>query len=267
MHTYILKALWGMDDRLPIEERLRAIKDAGYDGVEHAFTDPFRVRDLCQELGLVHVPMIFANTIEDFTKTLEIVRPSAPLLVTSHTGRDRMTFDEGCRFLERAIAAEDEARVAVAHETHRSRLFFSPWSTGPYLERFPSLKLLADFSHWCVVCESNLDTAAEIVDLACSRTIHIHGRVGYEEGPQVSDPRAPEYQPYVERFERWWDTIRERRDAARAAFLTFTPEYGPPAYLHTLPYTRQPVANLWDICLWAADRARKRWNLPAAKAA
>jgi hypothetical protein len=39
--------------------------------------------------------------------------------------------------------------------------------------------------------------------------------------------------------------------------LTFTPEYGPPTYLHTLPHTQMPVADLWQVCLWAAARARQ----------
>jgi hypothetical protein len=110
------------------------------------------------------------------------------------------------------------------------------------------------------VCESTLDDAKEILDLACSRATHIHGRVGYEEGPQVPDPRAPEFHDHLARHEGWWDQIHEARKAAGTDVLTFTPEYGPPPYLHTLPHTRQPVADLWEICLWSADRARARWN-------
>lgn len=34
-----------------------------------------------------------------------------------------------------------------------------------------------------------------------------HCRVGYDHGPQVSDPRAPEWLPYMEGHERWWDRI------------------------------------------------------------
>jgi hypothetical protein len=39
------------------------------------------------------------------------------------------------------------------------------------------------------------------------------------------------------------------------AASTLTPEYGPPAYLHTLPHTAMPVADLWAICHWQAQRA------------
>ena len=79
------------------------------------------------------------------------------------------------------------------------RLFLSPFPTYSYLTQFPELQINADFSHWCVVCESLLEDLDEILSLACARAIHVHGRVGYQEGPQVPDPRAPENQEYLKR--------------------------------------------------------------------
>ena len=35
---------------------------------------------------------------------------------------------------------------------------------------------------------------------------------------------------------------------------TLTPEFGPPAYQHTLPFTGVPVSNLEEICDWQARR-------------
>jgi hypothetical protein len=39
-----------------------------------------------------------------------------------------------------------------------------------------------------------------------------------------------------------------------ADVLTFTPEFGPPGYMPVLPYTKQPVADLWELNLWMAER-------------
>ena len=36
--------------------------------------------------------------------------------------------------------------------------------------------------------------------------------------------------------------------------MTFTPEFGPPGYMPTLPYTKQPVADLWELNAWMARR-------------
>jgi hypothetical protein len=95
------------------------------------------------------------------------------------------------------------------------------------------------------------------VKKAAQRCIHIHGRVGYEAGPQVADPRAYEYSRHVTAFERWWAWVWEDQAARQLEFSTFTPAYGPPPYLHTLPHTNVPVASLSEICDWQAERARE----------
>ncbi len=46
----------------------------------------------------------------------------------------------------------------------------------------------------------------------------------------------------------------EAHEGWRVELLTFTPEFAPPDYMHTLPYTGAPVADLWDICLWMTER-------------
>ena len=43
------------------------------------------------------------------------------------------------------------------------------------------------------------------------------------------------------------------------AVSTLTPEFGPPLYLHTLPYTQAPVADWADICDWQARRQQARF--------
>lgn len=118
------------------------------------------------------------------------------------------------------------------------------------------LRITADYSHWVNVCERLPNDEADALALANRRAIHIHRRVGYEEGPQVPDPAAPEYAAQREWHERQWQQIRRWHEEAGAQVLTFTPEYGPPNDLHTLPHTNVPVADLWQVCLWGAECAR-----------
>jgi hypothetical protein len=129
------------------------------------------------------------------------------------------------------------------------------------LEALPEVKLCADLSHWVCVCERLLQTEAEIVALAARHTHHIHARVGYEQGPQVPDPRAPEYADHLRAHEQWWDLIWQSQRERGLESSTLTPEFGPPAYLHTMPGTQRPVADLWEICEWQADRQRNRFAL------
>ncbi|MBI1389009.1 MAG: sugar phosphate isomerase/epimerase [bacterium] len=257
----VCKALWGMTEGESLEDKLRLIHEAGYDGVETGAPDmePAQWIDLCTKYNLTFVGQIFAEDAITFHRQYQEILPYQPVLINAHGGRDKMTFAEGKEFFHEALRIEAGGGAAVAHETHRGRLLYAPWTAAAYLNQFESLSICADFSHWCCVCESMLGDVTEMVELACRRAIHIHGRVGYEEGPQVPDPRAPEHQSHVMSHEQWWDAIRNARIAANAPRLTFTPEYGPPRYMHTLPYTDQPVASLWDICLWGARRIRQRW--------
>jgi len=245
------------------ERQLKRIGNAGYDGVMCAqpALAPAQWKDLLAEYGLHYVAELKASAATDMVVKLEEIHAYAPLLVNAHSGQDRMTFEEGCRFFDEVIRAEKTLGLIVAHETHRRRLLYAPWITAHYLKAFPDLRITADFSHWCVVCESLLDELDDLVELACSRTIHIHGRVGYEQGPQVADPRAPELAAHLQRFEQWWDAIYRARRECGAEWLGFDPEFGPPPYQHSLPYSDQPAADVWDICLWMANRQRQRWQI------
>lgn len=159
-------------------------------------------------------------------------------------------------FFETALKTQAAIGLPVSHETHRGRLLFTPWDTAFYLRQFPDLRITADYSHWVNVCERLPDDQQAALTLANERAAHVHGRVGYEEGPQVPDPAAPEYGPQVAWHERQWQAIKANRTAAGET-LTFTPEYGPPPYLHTLPHTNVPVADLWKVCLHGMQRARE----------
>lgn len=264
MRIRFFKSLWGTADTGPSEDVLRRIRDAGYDGFEWYVTGPVpaELPELLDRHGLDWSAQIIHDTAEEMREAMRRIAPFRPLRFVVHGGRDHFSFEEGCRFFAEMLDAAGEAGIPVAHETHRYRLLYSPWVAKRYLEEFPALRLNADFSHWTCVSECLLDDSPGVMELACSRAIHIHARVGHEEGPQVSDPRAPEFARHVARFEQWWDKIRDGA-ARHDTDLIVVPEYGPPPYMPTLPYTRKPVADLWEICQWQTDRLRQRWNLSA----
>lgn len=260
MKTLYLKSLWGMGGTL--DEQLAVAKAQGYDGIEwclHGVCTAEEWKELHAKHGLELAILMGGEDARSIIETYQQCAAYEPMFLTCHTLRDHLTFEQGKAALRELLEAEKDLPFPVGHETHRGRLLYSPWVTTPYLEKFPSMKIVADFSHWCVVCESLLEDAREHIDLAGSRAIHIHGRVGYMEGPQVPDPSAPEYTTELETHEGWWDAIVARRGAAGEPFTTFDPEFGPPGYMHTLPHTNQPVADLWEVCLWMANRQRERW--------
>jgi hypothetical protein len=259
MELWVFRALWGMTG--PLEMQLDAIAAAGYDGVEAwppglGPVTAAAFRRMVAERGLrLIVATALAETAE-LERALTDLAAFEPLRIGVQSGRDSMTTREGAAFIEEALRVEAALGIPVAHETHRGKLLFTPWTTARYLREYPTLTLVADYSHWVNVCERLPFDQAEAMTLANARALHIHGRIGYEEGPQVPDPAAPEYAAQRTWHEAQWRAIWLNQRAAGMSYATFTPEYGPPPYLHTLPYTQAPVNDLWQTCLWAADQAR-----------
>ncbi|PYI56602.1 sugar phosphate isomerase/epimerase family protein [Paenibacillus flagellatus] len=256
LRTYI--AGWGMTEPLPVLFAKAA--EAGYRGFEALAPsggEEAQLRSLLAEYRFDFIAQIqtaAADPIADFREKAKRAAEFGPRLIVSQSFRHGLSPDENRRFFEQALAIERELGVPVAHETHRGRAMYAPWTTAGLLREFPELRIAADFSHWCCVCENLLEDQAEHLDVAMSRTIHIHGRVGHREGPQVSDPSAPEYAEELQAHLGWWTEIARRRRAEGAPLFTFTPEFGPPGYMPTLPHTRQPIADLWSVRLWMNRR-------------
>ena len=126
------------------------------------------------------------------------------------------------------------------------------------MESHPDLRITFDVSHWCNVHETLLEDQADTVGKTLDRVDHIHARIGHPEGPQVNDPRAPEWKDAVSAHFAWWDTVvaRKKTEGKQMTFLT---EFGPIDYLPALPYTRQPLADQWEINIHMLNTIRKRY--------
>jgi len=264
MDLKLLKCDWGMEHLGDQAERLDRFARAGYDGVECAVIqmDPEEFGDRCEALSLDYVAMMFCDDERAFRKQLDRIKRTRPILVNCHPGRDFYDFDRGLAFFRNVMEMAGEIDCQVVFETHRTRLLYAPWTTARYLEALPELRLCADLSHFTVVAESDLARPeyAAFVDAAIDRADHVHARVGYEHGPQVPDPRVGPGLLWTERFEAWWDRIIEARKREGRPFLTVNPEFGPPAYQPFDPHTLQPLADIWDVCLWITQRFRERWE-------
>lgn len=267
MDLLLIRALWGIDQSW--QEALSRIHDAGFHGIEAPLPHMTPREDFTAaltEYDFRCIPMIFTEGdtvdahIASFREQVEAALRYKPLLINAHDGRDAWSEDESSRYFEAVLAIENDLGAKVAHETHRGRILFNPWVTDRMLARFPELQLCCDFSHWVCVCERLIDDQMDILARCAERALHLHARVGYEEGPQVPDPRAPAYARHLEAHERWWDLIWTAQQQRGFAFSTLTPEFGPPPYLQTLPYTEQPVADLWGICSWQAERQADRFS-------
>jgi hypothetical protein len=266
MELLLMRHLWGVNESW--EHAFPIFKATGYAGIETSLP-PLEERDRFQRLLAEHdfqyIQQVqttgdtVAEHVASFRQQAEAGKALAPRLIGCHGGRDAWSEQESAQFFEQVLQIEQEIGTPVGFETHRGRILFNPWVTARMLDRFPELKLVCDLSHWTCVAERLLHNESDIFRQCAERCVQIHARVGYEEGPQVPDPRAPEYARCLDVFENWWQLIWDTQQARGLAVMPLTPEYGPPGYLHTLPYTRQPVADLAEICDWQAQRAAARF--------
>lgn len=273
MKLEIFKPLWGHVGSLELAAE-QAV-EAGFDGIEgpvpegDAESDSFASLLRENELGLIaevttgggYVPDPKAKPdshIEDLRRGIEGCLPHSPRFVNTQAGLDAWDFPTQVSFHERIVELEGEFGVPISVETHRSRSTFHPWITRDLLKAIPGLRITCDFSHWCCVSERLvMDDDEELLAFMATRCRHVHARVGYDQGPQVPDPRAPEYSEFVHRHRAWWDVIWKTRIDRGEEVTTMTPEFGTDGYLHLQPYTQEPVADLWEVNCWMGEGLRE----------
>jgi hypothetical protein len=273
MQLRIFRHLWGVSDRW--QDVFPQIVAAGYAGIEAELPSDDELEGFAAALrrhGLDYIAQVqtvgdtVAEHVLSLQGQLEHALRLAPHCVVAMSGRDSWTQPQSEEFFGRALELEATHAIAIAHETHRSTAFYSPWPTQAILQRFAQLKVCCDYSHWVVVTERLLADAHDVIALTAEHAHHVHARVGYEQGPQVPDPAAPEARAQLEAHEDWWDQIWDAQQRRGLAVSTLTPEYGPPPYLHTLPYTSMPTADPWQVTNWHADRLRERFRSRGAGA-
>lgn len=258
LKVLVLNTDWGW--RGSLHELLEKSKAAGYDGIETWWTaDKAKTKTLMDALQKYEMEVGFlagsghsdyAQHKAAFETAVEAASSSAtqkPLYVNCHSGKDYFSFDQNSTLVQYTLAQAARSGVAIYHETHRSRMCFSLPNTQALLRKNPGMELTLDASHWTNVHESMLEDQEERLAFALQNCGHIHARIGHPEGPQVNDPRAPEWKSTVDRFVGWWDQVVENQEKKGKKTITFLTEFGPPTYLPTLPYTQQPVADQWDI--------------------
>jgi sugar phosphate isomerase/epimerase len=259
---------WGFTST--IDELCVKLKQAGYDGVEVWWPslekDQKKLFEALEKNNL-KVGFLVGSSELDFKKhqiqfqqNLEAAAKAKPVYINCHSGKDFFLFEQNLQLITFSNELTASSGVPIYHETHRGRALYAAPIAKNFIDKSPQLRVTLDISHWCNVHESYLQGQEETVAQALTRTDHIHARIGHPEGPQVSDPRAPEWADAVKHHFDWWDKVVEtkKKEGKRITFLT---EFGPPDYMPTLPYTRQAVADQWAINVYMMEVLRKRYSV------
>jgi sugar phosphate isomerase/epimerase len=263
----IMAPYWGFNGS--VTDFCKKAKQDGYDGIEILWSaeiaeELFKALKAYQlDVGFLcrgdePLPAPHFTTFKKVLKEAVENKYQKPLYINVHSGKDFFQYEDNKKFIDFTIQYAKETGVPIYHETHRSRMLYSAPASLRYLQENPGLRLTLDISHWCNVSESLLEDQPKTVALALSRTDHIHSRVGHSEGPQVSDPRAPEWKSAVDAHFAWWDKVVAIKKQ-QGKVLTMLTEFGPPSYMPTIPFTNLPVADQWAINVYMMQIWRKRY--------
>ena len=259
--------IWGSTD-MEYAAFFEKAKNAGYDGVEMSLpmddAEKKEILVLLKEYNLELIAQHWETLTADFElhkkeyKARMINLASAkPLLVNTQTGKDFFTFEQNAELIDIAKKVSQEYAVKIIHETHRGKFSFAAHIVSQFLTKIPDLKLTLDISHWCNVAETLLEDQTEAVDLAIERTEHIHSRVGFSEGPQIPDPRAPEWKEVLETHTNWWQKVIDKRRAEGRTEFTIAPEFGPYPYMTQLPFKNEPITDQWAVNVFMMEHLKK----------
>ena len=275
MELALYRTLWGVKE--PITALADKLNAAGFEGVEGRIpADPDARKIFKQALkttGLDYIAIIFTggDVIPDQSMTVdEHLNVLAEQLVYAKelnaqfvnvlAGNDRWSMATQVTFFTKAVAISKKLGVTCSFETHRGTSLYSPWVTLELMEKVPEMLFTMDISHWILVAERLLDRPEDDLSVFLKRVFHIQARVGYDQGAQVPHPAAPEYQASLAFHQHLWEQVWVNHQSEGRKITTMTTEFGPDGYLHHLPFTNVPVADLWSLNDWMAQEERAHFS-------
>ena len=275
MKLEIFRTLWGYTASKA--QALEELLAAGFDGLEArlpldaAERSEFAAFLRANRLG--YISTVFtaydvlpvqaaapAEHLQDLDRKLAWAAELEPRFVNLLAGNDRWPLAQQVEFFGQTMALAKRHGQFCTFETHRSRSLFNPWVTLELIRQLPDLRFTSDISHWIVTCERLLDDPADDLSAFVERVHHIQARVGYDQGPQVPHPGAPEYARELAFHQAHWESIWRAQQARGYTVTTLTPEFGADGYLHHLPFTNVPVADLWSLNVWMARTEREHFQ-------
>lgn len=261
MELQFLYPYWGSEG-LSCVDFFATVKDNGFSGVEinipkssefqAAFYKSIQQKKKEDEDFVFIAQQVLGlkkETSDEYLKRvlqrLDFISQFQPDSINSHTGKDYFTFSENCKIIESIEEFSLKKGIPIYHEIHRGRFTFHSATTLNYLEIFPNLQFVGDFSHWTVVSESLLKDQDDIIEKIAPNIQHLHARIGTEQASQVNHPFAPEWKLHIDRYTDIWKTVLSKHRHEKK--FTITPEFGPYPYMPQSPFDQEPLSNQKEV--------------------
>ena len=267
----VFQSLWAMERRhtdgneRTLEENVRMIADAGFDGVSAHYTKRADVRRLARlraTCGLHAEGQCFPRTIDDLQPVLENAVESGVHHIDLQPDVRPRTVAECVTLLDGWQRLAEQVDFPVYIETHRDRMTTDLYFTLDLLDARPDLKLLGDISHYLVGREFSWPVSDEnhaLMHRILDQSWAFHGRVASREQVQIELSFEP-HRMWVDLFLGWWGYgfASWRRRAGADDTLAFTCELGPKPYA-IIDRDGNDTTDRWAESLLLQDMIRKVW--------
>jgi sugar phosphate isomerase/epimerase len=222
-----------------LEQKLQAIKAAGFDGVCWAGSP--ELREGCQRHGLIFVGGMASGNPEEFPRLLREQKEGGARHVNVQLGKDDMLTPKALELALTLLREGERIGVEPAIETHRGTCTETPEKTYALADAYEKytgnlLPLSIDFSHPAVVKHLTPDNFAarllvrpDLVQRA--QQFHFrpfnghHAQVPITDGKGGLTQEVQDWLPFAEAILRCWLAAKENRDSGREIFVC--PELGP----------------------------------------
>ena len=247
-----------------MEDRLRAIHAAGYDGVQ--FVAPAEQADLAlsASLGLGRAGSGRINRPDEAGPFAARMAAEGQECATVHVGWGLEDDDEACRLIEAVLEASANHGVPIYFETHRATILQDIWRTVQFVRRFPEMRFNGDFSHWYTGLEmvyGGFETKLRFIEPVLDRVRFVHGRIGNPGSMQVDiGDGDPQGRPFVAHFRALWKAafMGFLRAAAAGDYICFVPELLSPRIYYARAFPRDGGEPREESDRWEQSKVLRR---------
>ena len=239
----VFQSMWAMERRhtdgfeRTLEENVRMIADAGFDGLSAHYTrraDVQRLAQLRAPYGLHVEGQCFPRTVDELQPVLENAVEFGVHHIDLQPDVRPRTIAECVTLLDGWQRLAEQVDFPVYIETHRDRMTTDLYFTLDLLDARPDLRLLGDISHYLVAREFAWPVSDEnhaLMHRILDQSWAFHGRVASREQVQIELSFEP-HRIWVDLFLGWWryGFASWSRRAGADDTLAFTCELGPRPY-------------------------------------
>ena len=268
----VFQSLWGMEglpyggEEWSLREKLDKIVEAGFDGVEIAWSTVFPIGkealELLSEYDLEWTLVCFPKSQDYLKEVAERFAGADMRLLNIQPDVRPYTLGEGIREILGWMETAEDAGFVSYFETHRDRMTTDLRYTLKLIDAIPNMKLIADLSHYVVGQEFSwpIDEDNEaMIQRILARSYGFHGRVASREQVQIQIG-FPQHKQWLDLFLRWWeDGFRMRAEEGELDELIFVPELGPSGYAIT-GADGDELSDRWEEAIQLKDNVREIWS-------